>query len=434
VTIRVTPDLLVAAMGCTRERADRYAAHLDAACLAGGISTGMAGVARLAQFLAQLGHESGALVYVREIADGSAYEGRADLGNTQPGDGRRYRGRGLIQTTGRANYRKTRGWLAALNVRDAPDFEAEPELLETPQWAAWSAVGFWHANKLNVVADGDDLTACIRVGRGVNRGNVNDARPANGEDDRIKRWRRARAAVAAAAGTPTAQQQPAPVVTATTVPVSQSQPSPPASAPAQEQSMPPSLLAGLASTVINLFTPIAAEKLRKEIGRHTDDSSVAEQLTAGVIDAAKAATGMSDPIQAVAAVQSDPAALERAEAGAMQSLDRLLPLIERINAMEQGNIRAAREFNAAEPLFIDTPWIRMKFVHLLSLVFVTFSGWFVLENWGSLTPELKGAVITLMVIAGWNGVRDYWMGSSNGSAEKTAMLTSAEAAQRRPGG
>src|SRR5688500_5004575 len=81
-------------------RAQLYAPHINEAMREFGISTPL----RQAAFVAQVCHESGSLRYAREIADGSAYEGRADLGNIKPGDGPRFRGRGLLQITGRANY------------------------------------------------------------------------------------------------------------------------------------------------------------------------------------------------------------------------------------------------------------------------------------------------------------------------------------------
>ena len=87
-------------------------------------------------FFAHLGHESGEYRYMREIADGSAYEGRADLGNIHPGDGRRYPGRGAIQVTGRAAARAAG---QALGV----DFEEHPEKMELPEWATKVSVWFW---------------------------------------------------------------------------------------------------------------------------------------------------------------------------------------------------------------------------------------------------------------------------------------------------
>lgn len=118
--------------------------------------------ARQASFLAQVGHESGQFIYVRELASGAAYEGRKDLGNTHPGDGARYRGRGLIQVTGRDNYEACGH---ALEL----DLLANPELLELPVNAARSAAWFWRTHGLNELADaGDQRAVCKRVNGGYN--------------------------------------------------------------------------------------------------------------------------------------------------------------------------------------------------------------------------------------------------------------------------
>lgn len=123
---------------------------------------------RTAHFLAQIAHESGDFNYVRELASGDAYEGRTDLGNTQPGDGRKFKGRGLIQITGRANYTEL-GNSLKVNLLD------NPTLLETPELAVNSAVWFWNKNKLNTYADNDDA---IRITRIINGGT-------NGLSDRL---------------------------------------------------------------------------------------------------------------------------------------------------------------------------------------------------------------------------------------------------------
>lgn len=131
---------------------------------------------RLAAFLAQVGHESGRLRYTREIWGPTAQQRRYDpvttlagrLGNVAPGDGPRYMGRGLIQTTGRANYAMTTVKLREL-MREVPDFEREPALLERPGWAALSAALFWRVKGLNRFADAGDLVGMTkRINGGLN--------------------------------------------------------------------------------------------------------------------------------------------------------------------------------------------------------------------------------------------------------------------------
>lgn len=118
--------------------------------------------ARAQQFLAQVLHESGGLRFFEEIASGTAYEGRADLGNTRPGDGRRYKGRGPIQLTGRANYRWAGKQLGL-------PLEEHPELAST-HVVGWRIAGlYWKSHGLNELADhGDIVTITHRINGGEN--------------------------------------------------------------------------------------------------------------------------------------------------------------------------------------------------------------------------------------------------------------------------
>lgn len=137
---------------------DAFVPYLNKAMAKYGINTPQ----RAAMFLSQLAHESGSYRYTKEIADGSAYEGRKDLGNTEPGDGKRYKGRGLIQLTGKANYILCG---KALEI----DLLKHPELLETPQYAVMSAGWFWSTNNLNTLTDkGGVLAVTRRINGGTN--------------------------------------------------------------------------------------------------------------------------------------------------------------------------------------------------------------------------------------------------------------------------
>lgn len=122
---------------------------------------GMTSNKRIAAFMAQVAHESGQFNHLREIwgptAEQRGYEFRSDLGNTQTGDGKRFLGRGLLQITGRGNYR-------AISMKIFGDnrLEQKPELLEQPVYATLSALQFWADHKLNEYADSGDFTTLTR--------------------------------------------------------------------------------------------------------------------------------------------------------------------------------------------------------------------------------------------------------------------------------
>ena len=117
---------------------------------------------RIAHFIAQVAHESGAFQYMEEIADGADYEGREDLGNTQPGDGMRFKGRGLIQLTGRSNYES---FSKSMSI----DFVTNPKQVAELPYAILCAAWFWDTNKLNPIADQDDIKGItLTINGGLN--------------------------------------------------------------------------------------------------------------------------------------------------------------------------------------------------------------------------------------------------------------------------
>jgi len=156
----------------TDERAQSLARDLGQAMHEFNIDTPV----RAAAFIAQVAHESGEFRFREEIASGSAYEGRRDLGNTQPGDGVRFKGRTFIQVTGRANY-------AAISKALDHDFIAHPAELAEQTWAARGAAWWWSTHGLNAIADRGNFDA---VTQRINGGQ-------NGAADRRKYHARANA-------------------------------------------------------------------------------------------------------------------------------------------------------------------------------------------------------------------------------------------------
>lgn len=167
----MTLEQLIKIMPYSTSRAGAFVVFLNEAMQEFGIDTPL----RQASFIAQVAHESGQLRYTQEIASGAAYEGREDLGNTEPGDGVRFKGRGLIQITGRFNY-------IACGKALTLDLLTHPELLQEPQSACRSAGWFWTTHGCNPLADANNQVAiCKKINGGL-----------NGLDDRLAFFKKAK--------------------------------------------------------------------------------------------------------------------------------------------------------------------------------------------------------------------------------------------------
>ncbi|MBL3752380.1 M15 family metallopeptidase [Mycobacteroides abscessus] len=141
-------------------------------------------VNRIAMWLAQIGHESAGFNATEEYASGAAYEGRADLGNTQPGDGVRFKGRSWIQITGRNNYTAFSRWCSGKGLVLSPtEFVDNPKRLAELRWAGIGAAWYWTVARpdINALSDRQDLET---VTRRINGGT-------NGLADRRDRYNRA---------------------------------------------------------------------------------------------------------------------------------------------------------------------------------------------------------------------------------------------------
>ena len=121
-----------------------------------------------AHFLAQACHETDHFKTTKEYASGKAYEGRLDLGNKNPGDGVRYKGRGIFQTTGRNNYLRL-----GITIGKRDLFVNDPTLLEQPEFAVWSACDYWRTRGLNDAANHADTDVLKKK----YRGNIIDLSP-----------------------------------------------------------------------------------------------------------------------------------------------------------------------------------------------------------------------------------------------------------------
>lgn len=137
--------------------------------------------ARIRHFLAQVGHESGGLRWMKELASGDAYEGRTDLGNTKVGDGPKYKGAGALQLTGRFNYQRLADFIGDKDVMLGCDYVAT-------KYPFTSAGFWWHLNAMNAFIDNG--ASCRQVSA-----KVNGRDPANGLSDREMYYERAMKAI-----------------------------------------------------------------------------------------------------------------------------------------------------------------------------------------------------------------------------------------------
>lgn len=177
----VSPGLLAQIMQCPLARAEECFPAMVTAMRQFNIVSS----ADITCFFTQCKWESAGFVYFAELASGDAYNGRADLGNTQPGDGPRYKGSGPIQVTGRSNFEAAQRALDAAGIKI--DIVSNPDLARTVQYGFWISCWWWDAHGGNAVAARTPLSyASLCCGRLVNRGNADSQYQAQNEAERMQ--------------------------------------------------------------------------------------------------------------------------------------------------------------------------------------------------------------------------------------------------------
>lgn len=389
---QLVPIAALRAIGATQALASQWQPHIEAACGLYGIDT----PERISAFLAQIGHESGGLRYTTEIwgptAAQKTYEGRANLGNTQPGDGERFKGHGLIQTTGRYNHARTRNRLRQRLGSDVPDFEAAPHLLAQPEWAALSAADYWDDKGLNALADVGDFLAITRK---INGGT-------NGLADRQARFAKAKEALALPpAEVPvvelSTQAAPIPAPIAATTHTTQDQPMAP-------------FIAAVLPSLIDLVP-----KLGKIFASGSDTADRNIKAAELVVAAAKEAIGARNEQELLETLQSDPAAA----AAVRSAIESQWFKLEEVG----GGIQAAREANAVylqpgAPGFWLNPafWVSLAFLAmpLMILADMLFAHPDAYDD--TLRTQIITAILALLGVVG-----AYWLGTSFSSQRKTEL-------------
>lgn len=351
----------------------------------------------VAHWLAQLAHESGQLRYTRELATGDAYEGRANLGNTQPGDGRRFRGRGFIQLTGRGNYSE---YAAA----SGHNVVAQPDLLEDVALAADVSGWFWSARRVWERTEGteDRVRAITKI---INGGT-------NGLDERRAFFERARLAMGDPAEMPAPTDRPtaaAPIEHHDFPADPPAQPdaamrgeSPDYGGPSPMIPILPLLSAVLPSLIRNL------PELGKIFGSGSEVSE--RNIAAGtkVLEVITAATGAVNAVDAAEKIAADPQA-RQAAASAIQS--HWFELVEAGGGGIAGARKADLDGQAAGWVWYRSGVFLMGLL-LLPLVYAAAAAVLFPAVGGDWPTEVRASA--LMLILGLaTVVSAYWFGASN---------------------
>lgn len=341
---------------------------------------------RQATFLAQLAHESGSLRYVQEIASGAAYDNRADLGNTRPDaialaelagttPGRHYKGRGLIQITGFDNYLACS---RALLRDDA--LVKNPAMLERADLACRSAGWYWDSRRLNDFADAGQFEAITRK---INGG-------INGQADRLAHYQRALTVLEGGDSAST-----------------ESGPFP--EQPAQGEAVMAPFIAAAIPSLIQ-----AAPALIRLFGNSEQAEKNAKAAEVAV-EIAKAVTETPTAEGAVAAMQADPElANTYARAVAAQ-------WYELAGEAGGGGIAGARQadrdaMQQGKPWMSPALWVAMM---ILPLVYMVSGAVLFGASW---TMEIKAMVVSSIISLVLGSVTGFFLGTSYGSQQKTAML------------
>lgn len=194
---------------------------------------------------------------------------------------------------------------------------------------------------------------------------------------------------------------------------------------------PVGFLWGLASTLIDVFTPLAKEKVSKEMARHTDSPAVADRIAQGVIDTAKALTNQADPVAAVVAAKADPAIVEQIQTSVLDDLDRLAPVLDKIaqwDTQAWQSEEASRDAAAARASMAKTdqdPFLTRSIIVLLAALLAVAALLIALLAWlGKDVQTLIGFWISLAAVVGSKfGTRyDHQYGSSRSSGAKDVVM------------